>query len=77
VRSNLFAFLAVLLSLTAASMPAPGASFQGLGDLPGGRIGSDAYAVSADGSVIVGYSASPSGGEVTRWTPDRATLVAT
>ena len=32
---------------------------QGLGDLPGGRFSSVAFATSADGSVVVGYGESP------------------
>ncbi len=40
----------------------------GLGDLPGGDFNSFATAVSADGSVIVGYSSSASGPEAFRWT---------
>ena len=40
----------------------------GLGDLPGGVFGSDAWGVSADGSVVVGGSYSASGiGEAFRW----------
>lgn len=43
-------------------------SFQGLGDLPGGEYQSRAFAVSADGSAVVGYSASGSGEwEAFRW----------
>ncbi len=44
------------------------ASFQGLGDLPGGNFGSYATGVSADGSVVVGASYSASGREAFRWT---------
>ncbi|HEX3204056.1 MAG TPA: putative Ig domain-containing protein, partial [Nitrospiraceae bacterium] len=47
---------------------APTNSFQGLGDLPGGAIASRAYAVSADGSTVVGESASTSGSKAFRWT---------
>lgn len=39
------------------------ASFQGLGDLDGGPFFSVAHGVSADGSVVVGWSASASGDE--------------
>lgn len=39
------------------------ATFEGLGDLPGGVIFSEATGVSADGSVVVGNSASARGGE--------------
>lgn len=45
-----------------------GASFGGLGDLSGGIFESAAYDVSADGSVVVGYSRSGSGVEAFRWT---------
>ncbi len=47
---------------------ASAASFTGLGDLPGGIFLSDAAGVSGDGSVVVGLSASASGGEAFRWT---------
>ena len=40
----------------------------GLGDLPGGSFSSTAFGVSADGSVVVGYSASDRGTEAFRWT---------
>lgn len=44
------------------------ATFEGLGDLPGGVVFSRAYAVSADGSVVVGSSRGESGQEAFRWT---------
>ena len=40
----------------------------GLGELPGGVFQSSACGVSADGSVVVGWSISASGGEAFRWT---------
>ena len=43
------------------------ASFQGLGDLPGGAYESCAYSVSGDGSVVVGYSQSVNR-QAFRWT---------
>jgi len=43
------------------------ASFQGLGDLYGGIFRSDAKGVSADGSVVVGWSDSVSGYQAFRW----------
>ncbi len=43
------------------------ASFQGLGDLPGGSFQSSALDVSADGSVVVGESKSASGNQAFRW----------
>jgi probable HAF family extracellular repeat protein len=46
---------------------AQAASFTGLGKLPGAIAASDAHAVSADGSVVVGGSVSPSGSEAFYW----------
>jgi probable HAF family extracellular repeat protein len=40
----------------------------GLGDLPGGTEFSEAYDVSADGSVVVGWASSALGFEAIRWT---------
>jgi probable HAF family extracellular repeat protein len=40
----------------------------GLGELPGGRFISQAFGVSPDGSVVVGYDESASGIEAFRWT---------
>jgi probable HAF family extracellular repeat protein len=45
-------------------------SFRGVGDLPGDGYSSGAYGVSADGSVVVGYSLSEWGGEAFRWEND-------
>ena len=39
-----------------------------LGDLPGGVVWSEAYAVSRDGSAVVGFSESDRGRELFRWT---------
>lgn len=44
------------------------ASFQGLGDLPGGIFESSAQSVNADGSVVVGSSMSDSGAQAFIWT---------
>jgi uncharacterized protein (TIGR02145 family) len=44
------------------------ASFQGLGDLPGGVFESSAQSVNADGSVVVGYSMSDSSAQAFIWT---------
>src|SRR4030042_5948226 len=46
-----------------------GASFEGLGDLPGGSFSSYAQGVSGDGSVVVGSSTAASGEQAFRWTP--------
>jgi probable HAF family extracellular repeat protein len=49
--------------------PAQAAKFLGLGDLPGGAVGSSARGISANGSVVVGDSTSGSGvNEAFRWT---------
>jgi len=45
-------------------------SFQGLGDLPEGYVGSYAKAVSADGQIVVGQSSSSIGPEAYRWTQE-------
>jgi probable HAF family extracellular repeat protein len=57
----------VAAALAAAPAAAQIASFQGLGDLPGGEHGSVALAVSGDGRVVVGYSRSAGGDEAFRW----------
>lgn len=41
--------------------------FRGLGELPGGMTGSVATAVSADGSIVVGYSFDVAGAKAIRW----------
>ena len=48
--------------------PALGQIFQGLGDLPGGDFHSYAQDVSGNGSVVVGYGLSTSGGEALKTT---------
>jgi probable HAF family extracellular repeat protein len=44
------------------------ASFQGLGDLPGGAFESAAQAISSDGSVVVGSGTTLLGKQAFRWT---------
>ena len=56
--------LGIGLGAIGVAFPAQAASFQGLGYLPGGSFDSNASGVSADGSVVVGYS----DGEAFRWT---------
>jgi probable HAF family extracellular repeat protein len=63
--------LALLWGLAAAPAFAQTATFQGLGDLPGGTFQSAAYAVSSDGSVIAGDSNWSSNHEAFRWTSGR------
>lgn len=59
------------------SIALAGATFEGLGDLPGGFNDSDAWAISADGVAVAGWSWSaapvddgPLGFEATRWNRD-------
>src|SRR5262249_21023500 len=69
--------IAGLSALAAESALATQATFMGLGDLPGGTFSSSALAVSADGSVVVGYSISTSSGgstEAFRWTAQTGML---
>ena len=47
-----------------------GSGMQGLGDLPGGIFRSSALAVSADGTVVIGYGMSAVWQEAFRWTAD-------
>jgi probable HAF family extracellular repeat protein len=62
----LSALVAMLLGGTAS--PAFAASLTPLGDLPGGPFDSLATGVSADGSVVVGFSRSASDNQAFRWT---------
>jgi probable HAF family extracellular repeat protein len=62
--------LGMILGVMGVSLPAQAAFFQGLGDLPGGGFESFGNGVSADGSVVVGFSSAPGGQyEAFRWTP--------
>jgi dipeptidyl aminopeptidase/acylaminoacyl peptidase len=77
-RLSLLMMVALLLVTTASSIAA---SFQGLGDLSGGQFRSSAQDVSADGSVVVGFSDSDSGTPAGRpkpllaqWAPDGRTI---
>jgi probable HAF family extracellular repeat protein len=65
-----FSVLSFMLFAAGVAPSAPAASFQGLGDLPGGTFGSWAYSVSVDGKVVVGNSRSTNGTEAFRWTVD-------
>ncbi len=59
--------IAVVLSLTSAGAQA--GDFTGLGDLPGGVFRSNAQAISADGTTVVGFGAGAAGMvEAFRWT---------
>jgi uncharacterized membrane protein len=52
----------LILSTVAPPIGADGPFFQALGDLPGGEFRSEAVAVSADGSTVVGWSRGPEPG---------------
>ena len=69
-RLSCFMILAVML-VAKEGYAQCAASFQGLGDLPGGDSYSIALAVSADGTTVVGRSRSTASGtdpEAFRWT---------
>jgi len=63
---DLRCIVVVLVSLFVGAS-AQSASFRGLGSLPGGTFFSQAKGVSADGSFVVGKSASVSGTEAFLW----------
>ena len=62
--------LALALALAAPATHAQTPTTVGLGTLPGdrGSNGSAAVGISADGSIVMGQSSGPSGGESWRWT---------
>ncbi len=67
------ALVVAIICCTTTMLHAGVPSFQGIGDLPGGPGGgfaSQADGVSADGSVVVGWSSSASGTEASVWTSD-------
>jgi probable HAF family extracellular repeat protein len=64
----LCAVAGTLLQSDARVFAQPVANFTGLGDLPGSTPHSEAYAVSSDGLVVVGYGTSVSGEQAFRWT---------
>lgn len=69
--SRFAASLMAALGLAAAPVPPAAAGlFMGLGDLPGGSFSSAAFGVSADGSVVVGFSESATGRSAFRWTQE-------
>jgi uncharacterized membrane protein len=77
VAGRLFFFSALGLLVVGGNAPAvpnppsppepSGATFRGLGDLPGGVFYSQAYGISADGRVVVGQSDGATGREACRW----------
>jgi probable HAF family extracellular repeat protein len=66
MKRNLFLSASILILSSTICFSA--ASIRGLGDLPGGSYESMAYGVSADGSVVSGYSGSTNYYDVFRWT---------
>ena len=64
----LAAIWATGISRTAETPSHSSHCFTGLGDLADGASYSTAYGVSADGSVVIGYSSSDTGIEAFRWT---------
>jgi len=58
--------IVVIVAISASISMA--ASFQGLGDLPGGHFASMAYGISADGSTVVGRGSTSLYSEAFRWT---------
>ena len=64
------AFYSIATSFVSTSACSSAPSFSGLGNLPGGDLGSAAHDVSADGSVVVGFSRSTSWFEAFRWTEE-------
>ncbi|HLA62878.1 MAG TPA: hypothetical protein VK610_00505, partial [Rhodothermales bacterium] len=64
-----YSLAGVLAAVLVAVAPAPRAqSFQGLGDLAGGIVSSNAFDVSDDGTVVTGSSQTVDGGRAYRWT---------
>ena len=61
-RRVLTAATGIAIGLIALNVSAGEPFFIGLGDLPGGSVGSWARAISADGSTVVGYSHSTASG---------------
>jgi uncharacterized membrane protein len=58
--------VAALIPVAAAGQNDP--AFYGLGDLPGGSVGSAATAVSTDATTVVGHAEGSNGTEAVRWT---------
>jgi probable HAF family extracellular repeat protein len=68
-RSSWKAALVLAAKVLGASAAFPqSATFQGLGDLPGGAVQGFAIGVSADGQAVAGHSQSASGDEAFLWT---------
>jgi len=61
---------AAVLAASGSAVYARTPAFHGLGDLAGGGYSSDPWAISADGSAVVGQSNSAQGYETFLWTAD-------
>jgi probable HAF family extracellular repeat protein len=67
-KTKLYYTLFIFLFSLTSNCLSQQASFQGLGDLPGGKFESLAQGVSADGSVVIGTGTTISGKQAFRWT---------
>jgi probable HAF family extracellular repeat protein len=65
---NKYILIALISSLSLVASFSQSSSFIGLGDLAGGVFSSEALSVSADGSVVVGNSATVKGPQAFIWT---------
>jgi uncharacterized membrane protein len=70
-RSQFVALIASICALTLGQSAAAQPSFTSLGALPDRRLETDAHAVSADGSIVVGQRFSDGVIEAFRWTVDQ------
>ncbi len=66
LRFSLALCAALACPLAAAGQNSP--AFHGVGDLPGGTVGSVATAVSTDASTVVGFAEGATGTQAVRWT---------
>ena len=62
--------IVVAASLATSSLAGADALFTGLGDLDGGSSFSEAFGISADGSVVAGRGSSDLGSEAFMWTAE-------
>lgn len=68
VPSHFLVYMSAVLGFAAPGTALAGPVFFVLGDLPGGFVRSNAEAISADGTTVVGRSKSDLGQEAFRWT---------
>jgi len=68
MRASRWATLCVALLLPVAAAGQNDPAFYGLGDLPGGSVGSTATAVSTDAGTVVGHAEGSTGTQAVRWT---------